>query len=795
MAPEHSESFGQRLRRLRLAASLSQEALAERAGLTAAAVGALERGDRRYPFPHTVRALAQALGLSDADQRDLYSAVPSRGRAARERASGDGHTSADRSGWEGHPPAPLTPIVGREWDIATVRVLLRRPEVRLLTVTGPGGVGKTRLALEIANRAGMDFAEGARWVGLGGVTNPDMVLEETARALGLPEERDAPVIQRLVGYLKGQEILLVLDNMEHLLNAGPALARLLEACPGITLLATSRERLRIRGEHEVQLRPLGLPREGAESAEDIGSADAVKLLVARAAAVRPGFGVTGENARALSALCRRLDGLPLALELVAGQLKLISPAEVLERLATGKGEVAGGARDMPVRHQSLDLAIEWSHALLDPGEKALFRRLAVFVGGFTAGAAERVCSDGRLAPGAIVPVLASLVDKSLLQALPGQASRFGMLETVRDFAARKLRDSGEEPGVRSRHAAFFAGLAEEVEPEMQSGRRDPALGRLDLERKNLAAALEWSAGGGDVCVGLCIAGALAWYWIFRGAHAEARSWTAQLLERPHNDCEQSSVGRALAAACAAEWKLGRLDSARLHAEESVAVLRGTDNRRWLALALALCGLVAVHDGRPQEAVPRHEESLALFEGLGHRWGMAYATSNLGDACLATGEPGAARDLYQQSLEGFRQANDHWGEAIVLHTLGNVALREGSHEMAVERYTASVALCRELGNRMEAARGLLGLAAAALAMARLELAESSLTDSLAAWQDFEDADGIAMCMTGLAAVAAQEGQGEKADRLLKDARKRVAGRPRVYMVDPGIFDAYLGGLQG
>jgi predicted ATPase/DNA-binding XRE family transcriptional regulator len=441
MSEERATTFGARLRSLREGAGLSREELASRAGLTAKGIGALERGERKRPYPHTVRSLADALELTGVERDAFVDAAP--------RRTGMAFTTTVES-VEPTPtlPMPPTPIIGREQDAAKVRSLLEGDGARLVTLTGPGGVGKTRLALEVSGRVRDRFPEGVALVALAPVGDPTLLLPTVAQVLGLREAGGRSARELLHGYLKERRLLLLLDNFEHLLAAAPEVAALLASCPSLKVLATSRAPLRLRGEQEYPVEPLPVPDlSRVPTPGDVEGVPSVRLLVERAREASPGFGLTQQNAAALAAICRRLDGLPLALELVAARLKLLPPTALLARLDAALPLLSGGPRDLPERQRTMQNTVAWSYDLLGPGEQTLFGRLAVFAGGFELPAAEAVGGD------AVLEGLSALLENSLVRPdvrPPGGDAepRFTMLETVRAYGLERLAASGEEEEVR-----------------------------------------------------------------------------------------------------------------------------------------------------------------------------------------------------------------------------------------------------------------------------------------------------------------------------------------------------------
>ena len=481
-------SFGALLRRHRLAAGLSQEALAERAGLSARAISALEHGERRAPYRATVQALAAALGLTGPERAALEDAV-SRSRSPR---------AAPEPAPNPLPSSP-TPFVDRTAEREAALKLLRGDGVRLLTLTGPGGVGKTRLAREVARDlqedGGAPFPDGVWFVDLAPLRGPECVLDAIAHTLHLHEHERQPLPVALRAHLRASRCLLVLDNFEHLLAAAAQLADLLAACPGLKLLATSRSRLRLRWEHSLPLPPLAVPDATAvHTTEALAAAPAVALFVERARASNPAFALTAANGPAVAALCRHLEGLPLALELAASRAGVLTPAEMLAWAERRLPVLGWDAPDVPARQRSLGATLAWSYVLLPATEQALLRRLAVFAGGWTGAAAEAVTGARELG---LDPLegLTRLSDASLAHARPGEdgQARFGLSETVREFALERLQASGERAPLERRHAAHFRALAVRLRAELRGPRRAAALAAAATERANLRAALTWLA--------------------------------------------------------------------------------------------------------------------------------------------------------------------------------------------------------------------------------------------------------------------------------------------------------------
>jgi predicted ATPase/DNA-binding XRE family transcriptional regulator len=480
MAGHAGDTFGARLRHLRESAGLTREALAERAELSIDAVGALEAGQRRHPYPFTVRVLAEALGISEEQRAELVALLPTRVDLPARRT--------------GSLPSPMTSFLGRERDIATATALLHDPDTRLLTLVGPGGVGKTRLALRLATEVRELYPDGAWFVSLAPITDPAMVIPAIMQAMRLRGPGDREPRDVLVQALRLREMLLVLDNFEQVAEASPAIDDLLRACPLVTAVVTSRSRLRVRGEREFPVRPLAVPNGSSGTSPGLlAQVPAVALFLQRARAVRADFELTSENAGTIAELCVRLEGLPLAIELAAVRSRVLSPREMLDLLPNRLSLLVEGEQDRPTRHQTMRGAIAWSHDLLGPDAQMLFRRLSVFAGGCGLDAAE------VLVPGQGRAAIASLIDQSLVQVEVGAMGerRIGMLELMREYATERLEASGEVDIARNAHASYAIDLVAVAREEMEGPGRRAAHERVKQELGNVRAALTWLHGRGD----------------------------------------------------------------------------------------------------------------------------------------------------------------------------------------------------------------------------------------------------------------------------------------------------------
>jgi len=670
-------------------------------------------------------------------------------------------------------PVPPTRLVDRGRERELINDLLLRPDVGLVTLTGPGGCGKTRLGLQAAFDIQARFEDGAFFVPLASLSDPGLVVPTIAKALEIREASGGrPLLDILKDYLSDRHLLLLLDNFEQVVSAAPLVVELLEACTSLKVLVTSRMPLRVRGEKECQVFPLALPeRRRAPDAESLSQYAAIELFIQRAQDVKPGFQVTNETAPAVAEICYQLDGLPLAIELAAARIKILSPQALLARLENRLDVLRGGPRDLPVRQQTLRDAIGWSYDLLSQNAQALFRRLAAFVGGWTLEAAEAVCNaDGDLDVDVLDEVEA-LVDNNLLVSSETEGElRFGMLGTIRDYARERLAASGEEAAVRRHHAGYYLGLAMTIEPQTRTAERVRWLDRLEAEHDNLRAALAWSQSpSGDIETGLQLAILLIWFWQARGYLSEGCQWLESLLAHPAAMPRTPYRAWLLFAAGGLAWSQGNLAHSRVRLEESVSIGREAGDLRCVAYAQSLLGLGQTNRGDPAAARPLHSESVALFREAGDKWGEAMALNFFSDTMLALGDLAAARSLAEASLALWRETQDPWGIAQPTLALAAMDLTTGQYDAARPRYEESVRLFQSVGDRWTLSWALSGLGQYLLSQGDAQQARVKFEQSLRLCRAADNPTGLIMCLAGLARVGAgqwQDGPAKSPQRLVE-----------------------------
>ena len=814
-------SFGQWLKSRRKELLLTQQALAKLVGCATITIRKIE-ADELHPSQQIAEQLAQHLELEPHEGEGFVGFARTGHRPATPR-SAIAVLQSEGSQSPGNLPLRRERLIGREADLEILRELLLREDVGLVTLTGVGGSGKTRLALELATQVRVSFADGAWFVDLAPISDPALVVSRIAAIIGVREAGREPLLESLKAFQHPKQMLLVLDNFEQVVVAAPLLAELLNAAPRLKVLVTSRTVLHLYGEQEYPVPPLAFPAHTQlPPLEALHQYAAVTLFIQRARAVKPDFQVTNANAPAVAEICARLDGLPLALELAAARVKLFPPQALLSRLDQRLKTLTGGARDVPARHQTLRSTIDWSYQLLAADEQALFARLGVFAGGCTVEAAEAVCPGTGDFQGNVIDGLAALVDQSLVRQQEGVAGepRFMMLETIREYALERLEARGEA-AVRRAHAAYYLQLAEVAEPKLVGREQRVWLDRLEHEIDNLRAALVWARTAGAVETAFRLSTALGDFWAMRDRPQEGRQWLEPLLApgSPVPLAPQASAAlRARALHVAA--KLSDLSDGEPQAqafyEASLALFRDLQDRRGLAYVLVDFGLLLSHlPGSMAHARALLEESQCLFRDLQDKRGLGWACFGLGRLASAQGKDAEARPQLEVGLALLREVGDEQAMAWCLHTLGNVALEQGDEatarglqeeRLAIEQglnhkqgvgasplalggiavlqgdearavtlLEESLALCREIGDRELSALAAVRLGNLTHLRGDEQRAVALYRESLQLLRELDNQIVLGIWLAGVGSVAGRQGHHRRAARLLGAAERLHSGK--------------------
>jgi predicted ATPase/DNA-binding SARP family transcriptional activator/Tfp pilus assembly protein PilF len=799
----------------------------------------LANGDRAgvvTVYRHCKRMLKRELGLEpsqatveiarQAEELEASKGVGSQESGARSRKRGEHRlpTPDSRLLAPGNLPAQTTAFIGREREVLAVSELLRHPEVRLVTLTGAAGVGKTRLSVAAASAMASTnspdrFPDGVWFVPLAPLVESDGVVSAIAQVFQIAESGGQSLLDSLLGFLHEKRTLLLLDNFEHLLPGGaPLVADLLAHCADVKVLVTSRAVLNLRGEHEHPVPPMITPgRDAPAQPDELVQYEAVALFAERALEVYHQFALTRENGRAVAEICRRLEGLPLAIELAAARVKVLSPEAILSRLDRRLKLLVGGKSDLPPRQRALETAIAWSYNLLDEAEKQLFRALSVFVGGCSLEAAEAVVGsqesgvgsresdqrkptpDSRLpTPLDVLETITSLLNKSLLVRTEStdDRPRFSMLETLREYAGERLVEKGEAEEIFKRHALYYVALAASAQDEIVGAGQALWLARLDQEHDNFRAALRWAIDRGNAEIALRLVGSLARFWEVRGYFNESLVWIKQALSLPWhsgNDSEQVRLANyravALTAAGLVAERQGKYDEARRLHTESLELYRAIDNKIGLANALNNLALLEAYFDYDL-AVELHTQSLQIRRETGDMRGVGISLSNLGYICLHRQEYEQARAYEEEALAIHRKLGNNWGVVATLYMLGMTTLELGDWQAAVSLLEDGYALSKELDYKWMTARAASGLGQAFYLQQDYDRALAFFEEAEAIYIELGDQQGIATALIGIGREAHRKGELAEAARLYKRALDIGIDLNSGMVVGPG-----AGGLAG
>ena len=725
--------FGTWLREYRRARDLTREVLAQLVGCSIETIRKIESGERR-PSKQVARLLAERLDLSATDRQIFVEFARTRAATDTQPVGPDAHEEQPTA-IPNNLRAPLTPLIDREREAAAAWHYLLKTPVRLLTLVGPPGVGKTRLGMQVALDLLTSFQDGVFFVPLAQVLDPSQVLDATARVLGLEGGGNEPLVQRLAEHLRDRRMLLVLDNFEQVIAAASQALDLVESCPQLKLLVTSREPLHVRGEQQLAVPPFEAPYlDGPLTASGIACSPAVALFVERAQAVEPEFRLTDANAPSVAAICAQLEGLPLAIELVAARVKMLPPQALLERMS-GRGMHAhehlhlltGGAHDLPARHRTLREAIGWSYNLLDEQERRLFARLSVFSGGCTLVAIEAVCNPRGDLGASVLDGVASLLDKSLLWRGHGALDkvgesepRFYMLETVREYADEQLAALGEANGTRRLHLECYLAMAEAADPQLTGADQKSWLDRLERDHDNLRAALDWALHREDVQIAAQIGVALKRFWEVHNHFGEGRRWLREILTRSEG-LAPSLKAKVLNAAGALALAQSDYDDAFSLLDGSLELQRDLGDDLGVASALNNLGMVALSINRSEQAIPFFEEGLSLLRKIGDMGRIATMLGNFAMVMNLQGDSDRAVELLNESLVLRRELGNRWGVAAALGNLAEISRAQGNYERAREAYVEAVVLLNDLGDKVGVAKSLVGFAGVEIGRDRPERA--------------------------------------------------------------------------
>ncbi len=801
--------FGSCLKRRRKELGLSQKDLARAADCSVVSITKIEAGERK-PSRQIAGLLADYFDISP-DERTAFVEFarvewPASQAEMLSGVNGDApwrslHALRTLERLQRRPnnlPAQRTSFVGRGEVVAAVSSIVRRADTRLVSIIGPPGIGKTRLSLRVALEVLEDFRDGAYFVPLASTADAGMLASAIGQTLKVRESGDRAALDTLKDYLRNKHMLLVLDNFEHIIEAASMLADLLTSAAGLKVIVSSREAMRAYGEHVVQVPPLTLP-DAHALPDQMGQYEAIHLFNDRAIAVKHDFAITGDNARTIAEICRRLDGLPLAIELAAAHINVLSPDAILEKLDSRLQLLTKGPHDLPPRQQTIRAAIDWSYALLDAEEQRLFRQLSVFSGRWTMANAEAIVESESSSRGGKQPAIslaqgvAALLSKNLLRQDENSASElwFSMLETIREYAWEKLIESGEGD-IQHRHSDYYLALAKEAYSKLNGADQTAWLERLEMEHDNLLGALSYSMGRGDIETVLWFGIGLWRFWELRGYPREGLRWLLDGLNAEGRDAVPLPVvGNAFNSAGNLAWSIGDFALARNMHGQGLAARREVGDKLRIGSSLNNLGLVAQDLGEYEQARALFEESLEICRELDDKADIASTLNNLAIVTLAQGDFTSARALNEESLGLWRELEDVYGIALSLHNLGEAARLERDYTTAPPLYEQSLELYRELGFHQGEANVLNNMGHVAHNLQDLERATALFREGLLLRREMGDKRAIAESLAAFAGVALSQGQPERTVRLLgaADALLEMAGAP-LFSLDAIEYDRTL-----
>jgi predicted ATPase/DNA-binding SARP family transcriptional activator len=737
-------------------------------------------------YQRCVEALSKEMGLHPSPETEALFNQLAGGERPFDTSDAGPSTALRQRRARHNLPASSTPFIGRQRDLDALEELIQQESVRLITLTGPGGIGKTRLALETAGLLVGSFEDGAWFVDLAPVGDPGLTISTIAATLGVTERGDQPIIDSLKSFLADRQLLLVLDNFEHLVRVAPAVSHLLAAAPAIKVLVTSRERLRLQGENDFPVSPLQVPDLSAASVDALHGFEAVRLFEDRAHAADRAFSLTDANAADIAQICRRLEGLPLAIELAAARIPLFTPNLLLERLETRLGTLTVGRRDAPARQQTMRSALEWSYSLLEEEERCLFNRLGIFTGGWMLEEARAVCQDGL--PIDLVDGVSSLLDKSLIFRDNSTIGRFGMLEVLREFAMEKLRASDEYDDIAARHAKAFSRLAARGREAIEGPDYLPWITRLEVEHDNLRGALRWTGlGEKNLPLALRLVADTSSFWVLRGYLTEGYANTSTVLSRTGFDTDPLLLARATLAAAWLAYRLNHLDDARRLSMRGLELAQQIDDPILTGEALCQLGNVDTELGDYDSSPEKFRQAQALYRQASNLRGIAESDVNLAWVLIRTGDTEPAKPYLREAMKIFEEIGNQPGLGFALSALGEVCLRKGMLEEAQAHLRRSLEVRETLGDKWGMAATLGSLGWAWLLQGDPDEARLALTRSLSLRWEIGDIGGMAWCLEKLAEAADEAGETELAARLyggahaLRDSVRSV--------IDPVDREAY------